>query len=500
MGGPERARAGLSWKKERPSLACPSGANNAASSQRRHMSSPEQLDSIAANIFTLEHRREQLHRQLSDVELRLRGERARYNALLNTRASISKIPFDLLSSIFLLCQAAGRPKPYYSFAVAASHVTRHWRTVSLSTPLLWNDVRINIQSLSALNRLEAHLERSDDCFLDLYIQASIPNIKPVMDLISLHSQRWRRLSITTDNDQVSALLTSLSSPLTPLLEHLSLQIEIPEEHHSPRSKYPSSCPKILISGAPLLTFVRLGGLALGNLAPPSDRITTLDMDGFERYYMEPSQLVALLETLPLLVNLSLGQLHIHHPRDPFDVTKQITLPLLRSLRICGPCTSPHIMLSLLVLPQLEALALHDLDGFHAPSLPFVKELLIDSCAFDEIATTNLLHACPSITALAIDFHCPIVWSAMTILGDMADDEVAWPSVHTLTVREMEVSDVARFRIMASTRFSANRGLRKLRVDRRTRVVLKSKHCLDWFREHMTVENCDHPAAWPGHEL
>jgi hypothetical protein len=155
------------------------------------------------------------------------------------------------------------------------------------------------------------------------------------------------------------------------------------------------------------------------------------------------------------------------------------------------------MLSLLVLPLLESLALRDLDGFHSPSLPFVKELLIDTCTFDEIATTNLLHACPSITTLAIDFHCPIVWSAMTILGEMADDQIAWPSVHTLTVREMEVGDVARFRIMASTRISANRGLQKLRVDRRTRAVLKTKHCLEWFREHMTVENWE---VWPGYEV
>lgn len=450
--------------------------------------SPELLDSVAASISTLEHHRDQLLRQLSDVELQLRAERAQYSALLNSQASISKIPFDLLSSIFLLCQAAGRPKHYYSFAVAASHVTRHWRTVCLSTPLLWNDICISIRSPLALARLEAHLGRSDGCFLDLSIHTSIPSIEPIMDLISPHSKRWRRLSITTDNNQVQTLQARLSSSLTPLLEHLSLQIEMGEEHLSPRSKYPSSCPMILTGGAPLLTFVRLGGLALGQLAPPSEKVTTLDMDGFERYYMEPWQLIALLETLPSLVNLSLGQLHIHHPRDPFDVAKQITLPLLRSLRICGPCTSPHIMLSLLVLPQLESLALQDLDGFHSPPLPCVKELLIDSCTFDEIATTNLLHACPSITSLAMDFQSPMVWSAMTVLGDIADDQIAWPAVQTLTVREMGTSDVARFRIMASTRISANRGLARLRVDRRTRAVLKTKQCLEWFREHMTVEN------------
>lgn len=460
-----------------------------------HLASLE-VDSVATKISDLELRREQLVHELSEIDLQLHGERAKYNTLLNGQASVSKIPFELLSNIFLLCQAAGPPKPYYSFAVAASHVTRHWRTVSLSTPLLWNDIRINMRSLLALKRLEAHLIRSDDCFLDIFVYTPMRDIEPIMTLISSHSKRWRRLSLITDNDHISTIQTCLFGSPTPLLEHLSLQIGIPDEHHSPRFKYPGNCPKLFVEGAPSLKFVRLGGLALGNLAPPPESISTLDLDGFERYYMEPSQFVALLETLPSLVNLSLGQLYIHHPRDPFDVTKQITLPLLRSLRICGPCTSPHLALSLLLLPQLEFLALHDLDSFHSPLLPSVKELTIESCTFDEVAATNILHACPSITHLTMDFHSPTICSVMTISANMAESQIPWPSVHTLSVHEMGASDLARFRIMVSTRISSNRAFNKLRVDRRTRTILRNKLCLDWFKEHVSLENYDRTDPWP----
>ncbi|KAF9448319.1 hypothetical protein P691DRAFT_781163 [Macrolepiota fuliginosa MF-IS2] len=452
-----------------------------------------EVDSVASQISNLELRREQLVRELSDIDLQLRKERARYNTLLNGQAAISKIPIELLSSIFLLCQVAGPPKPYYSFAMAASHVSRHWRTVSLTTPLLWNDIQMNIRSMASLARLETHLIRSNDCFLDIFIYTPIPDLASVMRLLSSHSKRWRRFSLMTPNDHLNTIYTYLHSSSAPLLEHLSLQVGIPEEHNSPRSKYPGYCPKIFAEGTPSLKFIRLGGVAFGNLAPPLDMVSTLDLDGFERYYMEPSQFVALMESLPSIVNLSLGQLHIHHPRDPFDVTKQIELPLLRSLRICGLCTSPHLVLSLLVLPQLESLILLDLDSFHSPVLPSVKELTIESCSFDEIAATNIYHACPSITHLTIDLASPALCSAMTI---SAENLIPCPSVHTLTVRDLEPGDFARFRIMVSTRIASDRAFKKLRLDRRTRTVLRNKLCLDWFREHMTVENCDHYDPWP----
>lgn len=455
-----------------------------------------EIDNVADRISELEHRRKELLREVSELDLHLRNERARYNTLLNHQASISKLPIELLSSIFLLCQAAGSPRSYYSFAMAASHVSRHWRTVSLSTPLLWNDINLSKRALSPLDRLEAHLSRSGDCFLDIYIYTLLQDIQPIMTLISRHSKRWRRLSLVTDYDHLTTIQAGLHNSSVPLLEHLSLQVGITHEHNSPRSRYPRECPSIFSMGAPSLQFVRLGGLALGRLAPPVGAISTLDLDGFERYYMEPLQFASFLETLPSLVNLSLGQLHIHHPRNPFQVTKQIELPLLRSLRICGPCTSPHLALSILVLPQLESLTLCELESFHSPIFLSVKELALEACSFDEVAATNILLAFPSITDLTMDPLSPAICSMITIPADMVASRIPWPSLHTLTVREMGSSDVARLSIMAATRVISDCSIRKLRLDRRTRTTLRKKLCFDWFKEQMTLENCDQPDTWP----
>jgi len=457
---------------------------------------PLELDRTAECISKLELRREELLREISDIELRLSGQRAAYNTLINHRASVSILPVELLSHIFLMCQAASAPSFCPSFGVVASHVSHHWRTISLATPLLWNDIRIFKQTRYPLLRLEAYLRRSYDCFLDIHVDTLLSDIQPLMALISGHSERWRRFSLVTEYDHLITVEECLRCSSVPKLEHLSLVIGTSQEHNSPRSKYPRECPIIFSEGAPVLQFVRLGGLALGNLAPPTGAISTLDLDGFERYYMEPSQFVSFLEMLPSLINLSLGELHIHHPRDPSQVTKQIELPLLRSLCICGPCTSPYIPLSLVLLPKLRSLVLYELENFHSPVFPSVEELTVVSCSFDEVAATNMLLAFPSITELTMDPFIPAICRIITISVDMADSRVPWPCLRTLTLSHLGTSEILCLSAMVTTRSLYHHAIQRLRIDQRTRIMLRKKDCFNWFKEQMSVVVYDQLETWP----
>jgi len=457
---------------------------------------PSELDRTADRISKLELRREELLHEIFEIELKLSGERAAYNTLINHRASVSKLPVELLSHIFLICQAASAPNFCPSFGVVASHVSHHWRTISLSTPLLWNDIRISKRTRHPLLRLEAYLRRSYNCFLDILVDTSLSDIQPLMTLISGHSERWRRFSLETEYDHLATIEECLRCSSVPKLEYLSLLIGMSQEHNSPRSKYPRECPTIFSEGAPCLQLIRLGGTALGNLAPPTGAISTLDLDGLERYYMEPSQFVSFLETLPSLINLSLGQLHIHHPRDPSQVTKQIELPLLRSLRICGPCTSPHIPLSLVLLPKLRSLVLYELENFHSPVFPSVKELTVAACSFDEVAITNMLLAFPSITELTMDPFIPAICRIITISVDMADSRVPWPCLRTLTLGQLGTSEVLCLSAMVSTRSLFHHAIQRLRIDRRTRIMLRKKDCFNWFKEQMSVVAYEQPETWP----
>jgi len=457
---------------------------------------PLELDRTADRISKLESRREELVREFSDIELQLSGERAAYNTLINHRASVSKLPVELLSHIFLMCQAASAPSFCPSFALVASHVSRHWRIISLSTPLLWNDIRISKRTKYPLLRLEAYLSRSYDCFLDILIDTLLSDIEPLMTLISRHSKRWRRFSLVTVYDHCATIEKSLRYSSVPRLEHLSLLIGLSQEHNSPRSKYPRECPIIFSEGAPSLQLIRLAGLAFGNLAPPTWAISTLDLDGFERYYMEPSQFVSFLGTLPSLINLSLSQLHIHHPRDPSQVTKQIELPLLRSLRICGPCTSPHIPLSLMLLPKLKSLVLYELEDFHSPVFPSVEELTVTTCSFDEVAATNILLAFPSITELTMDPFDPTICRMITISVDMADNRVPWPCLRTLTLGQLATGEVLCLSALVSTRSILHHAIQRLRINKWTKSMLRKKDCFDWFNEQMSVVVCDQSETWP----
>lgn len=453
---------------------------------------PLELANFADRISKLERRREELLREVSDIELQLSGERAAYNTLMNRQTSVYKLPAELLSHIFLLCQAAGPPLFYSSFAVAASHVSRHWRTVSLLTPLLWNDIRVSKRIRHPLLRLEAHLSRSCDCFLDILIDVLLSDIEPLLTLISGHSKRWRRFSLVTRYDHLVTVEKCLRYSSVPKLEHLSLLIGMSQEHNSPRREYPEGCPMIFSEGAPSLQLVRLGGLALGNLVPPTGMISTLDLGGFARYCMEPSQFVSFLQALPSLVNLSLSQPHVHYTR---DVTKQVELPLLRSLRICGPHTFPLIPLSLLVLPKLESLILYEVENFHSPVFPSVKELSLEACSFDEVAVTNMLHAFPSIAKLTMDPFIPAICSAINMYVGMPESSIPWPCLHTLTLRHIDAGDVVRLTGIVSVRYSSH-AIQELRIDRRTRTVLRQKKLFNWFKKVVSIVNCDEPETWP----
>jgi hypothetical protein len=85
---------------------------------------------------------------------------------------------------------------------------------------------------------------------------------------------------------------------------------------------------------------------------------------------------------------------------------------------------------------------------------------------------------------------------ITIPTGMAKSRIPWTSLHTLTIRDMGASDVARLRIMVHTRITSECAILKLRLDRRTRTTLRKKLCFDWFKEQMTLENCDQPDTWP----
>jgi len=457
------------------------------------------------SITCMEQRKEQLVQELDNVSLELRSLKATYARKINEDVLIYRLPCELLISIFMTCRqhrkASTKSLP---FQVIASHVSDHWRQIVLSTPLLWNDINFHIRPLNHVRRrhlaqLEAHLKHSYTCFLDITLHFYVAdNTSLYLTLLGQHSTRWRRLSIITRHEPVDDIYTLLHSAHAPHLEHLSLNIGKPQEgvNLSPRKPYPRIRPAVLLSGAPSLSFVRLAGLALGTLHPPISEVTTLHLDGWTRHYLTQGQFKTIFDSAPAIINLSLNQLCINHPRDPLEAADPVKMPNLRCLRIRGPCSPTYRLISLLDIPQLQALSLNNVDIFDFNTFSTVQSLTIDSCAFDEPEIKNLIRSFPSITSLSVDESIPDVFGLLDPNLAEPESSKTWPQLQTMSVRELQWMDIPQLCSMVLNRMDSDRPLKQVYLDRRSRTVLKTKHRLEKLQKLVQVDSCDCTETWP----
>ncbi|KDQ14051.1 hypothetical protein BOTBODRAFT_358377 [Botryobasidium botryosum FD-172 SS1] len=75
-------------------------------------------------------------------------EVSRIRAKRNSFSPIDKLPFELLSRIFLIgaLEDIEESAPLPSSSISASHVCHRWRQISLSTPSLWTHFRPQIRA------------------------------------------------------------------------------------------------------------------------------------------------------------------------------------------------------------------------------------------------------------------------------------------------------------------------------------------------------------------
>lgn len=457
----------------------------------------------------LQAKRAKLLREVEQVEQELGEVQARHARLLNEEAAISKLPHELLGTIFRMCQgnwvmnsSKSRSKP---FEIAASHVSYRWREVALGTPLLWNIIDLIVTSRknvkeNALQWLAAHLTRSGDCFLDISLRVTIEGVTDqFLSPLVQHASRWRHVLISLAHGEPGDIRTLFASAAAHSLVHLSLRVgNDSESTAAPRTEYPSICFPILGGGAPALSSVRLSGNIIGNIAPPLSAVTTLYVEAFPKNLMSHSQFQAMLTSVPCIVNLSLSGLNIHLPRDPLADSSPFAIPTLRSLRLHGNATPVHRLLSLLSLPNLESLTLLSADSFGSVTLPSVRAVVLESCdlSFDELS--SLGRAFPDITDLGLDGAVHELFRMLTI------DSTLWSNLETISLREILPVDIAPFGLMVFTRSEAGQGkLRSVRLDKRSRTVLRAKDYISRLQAMVTVENNDDSYnPWPqclGHD-
>ncbi|KDQ55586.1 hypothetical protein JAAARDRAFT_323678 [Jaapia argillacea MUCL 33604] len=305
-------------------------------------------------------------------------------------SDIKNLPNELLQFIFRFGARLAGEDQELPFPVSTSHVCRHWRELSLSTPDLWSRLNISILRPWEEERVRVYLERSRIALLDIRLSRhdwadessqrhgkSCSMKMPIfISLLLPHIHRWRTLAINIDADTEEegpypTIIKQLNDHSAPKLEYLHVSVIEPVDRHE---FIPRPIGPILVHGASALAKVRLRNAIAGEGSLPFQHVTTLDL-GFSHKYTSPteySDIQWVLESSPHLEHLTLrGKLF--HLEDNMSV---IELPFLRSLRaVFATRVSTeyiHRLFTILSTPALKALELY-------ANLPGPRDLW--SCCF-----------------------------------------------------------------------------------------------------------------------
>jgi len=132
---------------------------------------------------------------------------------LSQESYIHKLPFELISQIFLYCVPVGNEELAHDnfknqpLGFILSAVCNDWQSVALSTPRLWTYVQIRLRTLGIrsqfhITELCLHLSRSLPLSLHLLLHPGyefddihLPKFLPLFHLLNTHSNRWGSLNI-----------------------------------------------------------------------------------------------------------------------------------------------------------------------------------------------------------------------------------------------------------------------------------------------------------------
>lgn len=313
--------------------------------------------------------------------------------------------------------------------VTVSQVSMHWRNVALNYPCLWTNILVAEHTKAdhfPLNMARAYLERCNSAPLvarvDLKNEASA-KYRQVLDLLLAKSKYWHRVSIhfSLYEGVETDVFNALQNLSAPWLQYLSITSDpcgpSPQENSSPASgSLDATFPRLFggAGGCPNLELLRLSGRALCLQAPPL-HITTLHLEQcLNGWVLNWPRLHSLLSQCIQLVNLSI-QGTILDRNDWLDVHRPpgITMPFLRSLRICGVTGEVYSgMLLAIIAPRLEVLFIKKAMGndfalfldacTHAPPrFPRLNSIVLDDFEFDPRGYERFFEIFPEIRHITV---------------------------------------------------------------------------------------------------
>lgn len=293
-------------------------------------------------------------------------------------SSIARLSDDILASIFLLNMqySPGDSSFHRIFNEVittryTSQVCSRWRTIALAYPLLWDCIIVLgfgpriWKTLFSLEWIEEYLQRSMQSSIDLvcYDFSRLP-----MNWFSVVASRLRSFRGPLSFFDWDALVNEISRP-TSCLEHLAIDIDICYQVS------PIFSLKTYHQPSPRLKSVRLQNAIFDLRSPMFPSLTSLVIVA-PRPRISPSHLLAILSSLPLLLQLDVNSVLTE---ESVELTQPSTVSLnhLLNLYLDENGKPSGCLLSHLIVPAQCHVDLHILDDFHNDTFrPYLDNIMM----------------------------------------------------------------------------------------------------------------------------
>ncbi|KAJ7052261.1 hypothetical protein C8F01DRAFT_626193 [Mycena amicta] len=316
-----------------------------------------------------------------------------------------------------------------------SAVCGHWRTVTLSNPLLWRHIEVRFHSLNAQDntdrklesrRISAQIQRSRDAPLIVTFNASQRfRIPPLLDLLLMSSTRWQRAKLNLAPEHIAHISQTGGS-----FSHLStLDLEIQEFSSNTSTFFKSLCALTHLKLATMVPIPRDSGIPWGQLRACSLCDVSLQ------------DVVHILPLLPPHSSLSLMCSAWHGPLPPQIVSSISGL-------LFDNCDADFVgqLLAHLKSPALKKLAIrNDEEAATREELEQILQYLLRSqCALTDLALVIDESSIYSLFELLesepvrgiVDLECYIFYNNLrpTIFSLLANHPQLLPELRVLALR------------------------------------------------------------------
>lgn len=343
-----------------------------------------------------------------------------------TPTTIASLSEDVLNEIFKFAQASPPVTGKIPPRTILSHVSQQWRSLSISSPLLW--VAIQVTSQSNLDALREILIRSKECELDIHFFSSRKRrstaLREATLILLKHAARWRSLSVSSPRSTLDTVLQLISHIPFPKLQSLQLMqsdIKTAVSHCGPLVLNPMVFSTLKLRG------VTLHCLNSSNLAG----VTSVDFSATSSCVIDQ----AILDTLggvtspmhpPSMLQLTSLAISTENPLIPLHPTFHMST--LVSLKLGGFCGA---------FPTLIAPFVQLFNTLSSPSLHHLEiDNILDSAwdAFLQSLQSTIIPKYPGLKTLTM--------RSLRLRGIDANFAAAFPAITHLSLFEIDPSPIS----------------------------------------------------------